>query len=68
MYLKSAHEATSKFGSIYNRTRDEKVRDDYAALLEDPHQSFTAINQKLLLEDQSELNLEIDVLRDRLQR
>ncbi|MDA9223404.1 5-bromo-4-chloroindolyl phosphate hydrolysis family protein [Tateyamaria sp.] len=68
VYLKSAHEATSKFGSIYNRTRDEKVRDDYAALLEDLHQSFTAINQKLLLEDQSELNLEIDVLRDRLQR
>ncbi|WP_223423016.1 5-bromo-4-chloroindolyl phosphate hydrolysis family protein [Tateyamaria pelophila] len=68
VYLMGARDATSKFADIYSRTRDAKARADYAALLDDLDQNFAARTRKLLVEDRSDLNIEIDVLRDRLQR
>mmetsp|Transcript_92 Transcript_92/g.240 ORF Transcript_92/g.240 Transcript_92/m.240 type:complete len:301 (+) Transcript_92:1393-2295(+) len=68
VYLMGARDATSKFADIYSRTRDAQARKDYAALLDDLDQNFAARTRKLLIEDRSDLNIEIDVLRDRLQR
>ncbi|WP_415403753.1 5-bromo-4-chloroindolyl phosphate hydrolysis family protein [Tateyamaria sp. SN3-11] len=68
VYLMGARDATVKFADIYARTRDTQARTDYAALLDDLGDNFAARTQKLLVDDRSDLNIEIDVLRDRLQR
>lgn len=68
VYLMGARDATVKFADIYSRTRDAQARADYAALLDDLDQNFAARTRKLLIEDRSDLNVEIDVLRERLQR
>lgn len=68
VYLQGARDATAKFADIYARTQDPVARDDYLALLDDLEQNFIARNQKSLLDDRSDLTVEIDVLRDRLSR
>ncbi|MEO9685359.1 MAG: 5-bromo-4-chloroindolyl phosphate hydrolysis family protein [Tateyamaria sp.] len=68
VYLMGARDATVKFADIYSRTRDTQARADYAALLDDLSDNFDARTRKLLVDDRSDLNIEIDVLRDRLQR
>ncbi|WP_299687961.1 5-bromo-4-chloroindolyl phosphate hydrolysis family protein [uncultured Tateyamaria sp.] len=68
VYLLGARDATIKFADIYSRTRDAQAKADYAQLLDDLSENFAARTQKLLNDDRSDLNIEIDVLRDRLQR
>lgn len=68
VYLMGARDATIKFADIYARTGNAQARTDYAALLDDLEQNFAARTEKLLLDDRSDLNIEIDVLRDRLKR
>ncbi|WP_299150674.1 5-bromo-4-chloroindolyl phosphate hydrolysis family protein [uncultured Tateyamaria sp.] len=68
VYLMGARDATIKFADIYARTQDAQARADYSALLDDLGENFSARTRKLLIEDRSDLNIEIDVLRDRLQR
>ena len=68
VYLMGARDATIKFADIYARTRDTQARADYSDLLDDLTNNFAARTRKLLVEDRSDLNIEIDVLRDRLQR
>jgi hypothetical protein len=68
VYLMGARDATIKFADIYTRTADAQARIDYATLLDDLEQNFAARTNKLLLDDRSDLNIEIDVLRDRLKR
>lgn len=68
VYLRGARDATVKFADIYARKRDTAARDDYEALLDDLEQNFAARTEKLLLDDKSDLTIEIEVLRDRLQR
>ncbi len=68
VYLLGARDATVKFADIYARTRDTQARADYSDLLDDLGQGFAQRTQKLLVDDRSDLNIEIDVLRDRLQR
>ena len=68
VYLQGARDATVKFADIYTRSGDATARSDYLALLHDLEQNFTARTRKMLLEDRSDLTVEIDVLRDRLQR
>ncbi len=68
VYLMGARDATARFADIYARSRDAKARDDYLALLDDLEQNFAARTRKMLLEDRSDLTIEIDVLRDRLKR
>lgn len=68
VYLMGARDATIKFADIYARTRDAQARTDYGALLDDLSDNFAARTRKLLVDDRSDLNIEIDVLRDRLQR
>ncbi|MCR9107713.1 5-bromo-4-chloroindolyl phosphate hydrolysis family protein [Marivita sp. XM-24bin2] len=68
VYLMGARDATIKFADVYARTNDARARSDYEALLDDLEQNFSARTRKMLLDDRSDLTVEIDVLRDRLQR
>jgi hypothetical protein len=68
VYLLGARDATAKFADLYARTRDPKARADYEALLDDLEKEFAARTQKLLLDDRTNLDIEIEVLRERLER
>ena len=68
VYLLGARDATIKFADIYANTRDSQARDDYLALLDDLDKNFAARTHKSLLEDKTDLNIEIEVLRERLSR
>jgi 5-bromo-4-chloroindolyl phosphate hydrolysis protein len=68
VYLLGARDATVKFADIYARTRDSQVRADYEALLDDLEKEFAARTEKLLLDDRTNLDIEIEVLRERLER
>jgi len=68
VYLMGARDATVKFADIFARSRDPGARADYVTLLDDLEANFTGKTQKLLIEDRSDLTVEIEVLRDRLER
>ncbi len=68
VYLLGARDATVKFADIYGRTRDPKVRADYEALLDDLEREFAARTERLLIDDRTNLDIEIEVLRERLER
>lgn len=68
VYLLGARDATVKFVDLYKNRQDSAVRADYEALLDDLEQSFARRTEKMLLDDRSDLDIEIDVLRERLER
>jgi 5-bromo-4-chloroindolyl phosphate hydrolysis protein len=68
VYLMGARDATVKFADLYARTREPKARDDYTALLDDLEKNFAAQTEKLLTDNRTDLDIEIEVLRDRLAR
>lgn len=68
VYLLGARDATVQFADLYARSRNEEARADYEALLDDLESSFAQKTEKLLLDDKSSLDVEIEVLRDRLER
>jgi hypothetical protein len=68
VYLLGARDATVKFADLYAQTRDPKARADYEALLDDLEKEFAARTEKLLLDDRTNLDIEIEVLRERLER
>ena len=68
VYLMGARDATVKFADIYARSRDAGARSDYLMLLTDLEENFVAKTRKLLADSNSDLEVEIGVLRDRLAR
>ncbi|MEI4197120.1 5-bromo-4-chloroindolyl phosphate hydrolysis family protein [Roseovarius sp. E0-M6] len=68
VYLKGATDATIKFADIYSRSRDAKARADYLTLLSDLEKNFSAKTRTLLEDNNADLEVEITVLRERLQR
>ncbi len=68
VYLQGARDATVQFVNLWTRTRDEKAKADYETLLDDLEANFAARTQTLLADDRNALDIEIDVLRERLQR
>ncbi|QDY69641.1 5-bromo-4-chloroindolyl phosphate hydrolysis family protein [Qingshengfaniella alkalisoli] len=68
VYLLGAKDATVKFADLYSKTRDRGARDDYVALLNDLESNFAAKTQTLLLDNRTDLDVEIEVLRERLER
>jgi 5-bromo-4-chloroindolyl phosphate hydrolysis protein len=68
VYLMGARDAAAKFADLYKRQRNEDARADFEALLSDLEQNFAARTDKMLLDDRSDMDIEIKVLRDRLQR
>lgn len=68
VYLLGARDATVKFADLYAQNRDPSARAAYEALLDDLEINFSSRTQDLLLNDRTDLDVEIDVLRERLQR
>ncbi|MGX9355205.1 5-bromo-4-chloroindolyl phosphate hydrolysis family protein [Roseobacteraceae bacterium S113] len=68
VYLMGARDASVKFADIYDRNQDAKARSDYMMLLTDMEENYIAKTGKLLEDSNADLAIEIDVLRDRLDR
>ncbi|UWQ98845.1 5-bromo-4-chloroindolyl phosphate hydrolysis family protein [Rhodobacteraceae bacterium S2214] len=68
VYLEGARDATVKFVDLYTRKPDPSVRTDYIALLDDLQDNFAARTDKMMEDDRTDMDIEIKVLRDRLQR
>lgn len=68
VYLTGARDATVKFADVYARNKSTSAKTEYEALLGDLEGSFNTHRQTLMLDDTSELDVEIEVLRKRLQR
>jgi len=68
VYLMGARDATAKFVEIARRGHDAEARAKYEALLTDLEQNFAARTEKMLVDDHADMDIEINVLRDRLQR
>lgn len=68
VYLKGAEEATRKYADNHERLNDPKLRGEYLDLLGDLEQSFSRGKETLLLDDRVDLEVEIEVLRERLQQ
>lgn len=68
VYLLGARDATAKFADLYVRTRDTDARRDYGALLDDLEGNFSARTQAMLLDNKTDMKIEIEVLRERLER
>ncbi len=68
VYLTGARDATEKFAEIYARNQDAGARSKYMMLLTDLEENFRAKTQKLLQDDNTDLDIEIEVLSDRLQQ
>ncbi|MEZ5754028.1 MAG: 5-bromo-4-chloroindolyl phosphate hydrolysis family protein [Paracoccaceae bacterium] len=68
VYLQGARDATVKFADLYRQNRDATARADYEALLDDLETNFASRTQALLSDNRTDLDVEIGVLRERLQR
>jgi len=68
VYLTGARDATRKFADLYARRQDQDARQEYVALLDDMEMSFKTHRDELLKDDKVALDVEIEVLRERLQR
>lgn len=66
IYLTGARDATVKFSDIFAATRNNQARADYEALLSDLETNFAARTNALLSNSHTDLDIEIQVLRDRL--
>ena len=68
VYLLGARDATAKFVDIHLRDPQGGALADYEALLDDLEANFTAKTKQFLKDDRSDLDVEIEVLRERLAR
>lgn len=68
VYLMAARDATSKFADLYAQTRDAEAKAEYMSLLDDLERGMQAKRETLLITDRTDLDVEIEVLRDRLKR
>ena len=68
VYLMGLRDATVKFAALYRKNRSQSARSEYEALLGDLEKSFAQHREELLLDDRSELDVEIEVLRERLKQ
>lgn len=68
VYLLGARDAAEKFAALAARRADPEARASFEALLDDLEANFAARTEALLSDDRQALDIEIEVLRDRLQR
>ncbi len=68
VYLLGARDAAAKFSDLYKRSPDPADRASFEALLADLDTGFTQTTAKMLQGGRSDMDIEIKVLRDRLQR
>ena len=68
VYLLGARDATAKFADLYAQHRDAATRAAYESLLTDLETDFAARTQSFLTDNRTDLDIEIAVLRERLER
>lgn len=68
IYLIGARDATVKFADFYARHQDKTARTEYEALLDDLENRIALQRDTLLADDRVALDIEIEVLRERLDR
>jgi hypothetical protein len=68
VYLMGARDATASFADHYASTKDQTARASYEALLDDLESHFTTHTQALMQDGRADMDIEIDVLRERLAR
>lgn len=68
VYLTAARDATLKYADLEKRGPSDAARGKYIALLSDLEQGFAEKTRQLLQDDHADLDVEIDVLRERLER
>ncbi len=68
VYLLGLRDATMKFADLQGRMRDADAQAKYEALIGDLEASFVGHRTVLLADDRSDLEVEIEVLRDRLKQ
>ena len=68
VYLQAAHDATEKFVALQARSPSEDARATYLSLLDDLRGGYAQRTETLMLDDRTGMDVEIDVLRDRLRR
>jgi hypothetical protein len=66
VYLVGARDASVKFADHYQNSRDSAARNAYETLLGDLETTFASRSQALIGNGKTNLNIEIDVLRERL--
>lgn len=66
VYLKGAEDATLKYASNHKRLDAPEIRESYLGMLDELHASFERGKGLLLVDDRVDLEVEIEVLRDRL--
>ncbi|MBY8976535.1 5-bromo-4-chloroindolyl phosphate hydrolysis family protein [Rhodobacteraceae bacterium NNCM2] len=66
VYLKGAEDATRKYVENHVRLDDPKLRSDYISLIGELEDSFGRGREMLLHDDRTDLEVEIEVLRERL--
>jgi hypothetical protein len=66
VYLTGAEAATRKYAENREQLADPKLHAEYLALLADLEGSFARGKETLLLDDRTDLEVEIEVLRERL--
>lgn len=66
VYLKGAEDATRKYAQNHARLDDPKLRSDYLDLIGELEGSFGRGRDMLLQDDRMDLEVEIEVLRERL--
>ena len=66
LYLKGAMDATQKYADKHERLADPKLREDYLSLLSDLQEGFEKGKASLLIDDRNELEVKMEVLRERL--
>ena len=68
VYLQGARDATIKFVDYWKRSRDEGARRDWESLMDDLETNFAARTERLAIGNREGLDIEIEVLRERLER
>lgn len=68
VYLQGARDATVAYADLVQRAPDAAARQRFVALLDDLEQNYLARTEALLSNDRQALGVEIDVLRERLDR
>jgi hypothetical protein len=68
VYLMGARDATVKYADLAARAPNPQAREKYLALLDDLERNFTAKTRALMADSSTDLDIEIEVLRDRLER
>ena len=68
VYLMGARDATIKFADLYAKSRDADAKTKYESLLTYLEASFNTQRETMMLDNRTDLDVEIEVLRDRLKQ